>query len=80
MKTSPELRIFIDLLTEDLRPIVASIERSPKTTQDHYDRYMELLSQLSKGEKKTAMIFCIAMINAGANTKGIVSAMKILFG
>ncbi len=80
MKTSPELQILLDGLAEDFRPIVSKIEKSPPTTQNHYGRYMELISSLGKGEKKQSMLFAAAMIQAGGNRAGIASAMKILFG
>ncbi len=80
MKPSPELQTLLDCLAEDFRPIVNSIEKSSPITQNHYGRYMELISSLGKGEKKQSMLFAAAMIQAGGNRADIASAMKILFG
>lgn len=74
-----QLDALVNDLATDFKPQVTKIEASIKTTQNHYGRYMALLSQISKGDKHLAMVFSLAMVKAGANREGIKSALQILF-
>jgi len=60
--------------------MVESIEKSIKTTQNHYGRYMSLLTSLAKGDNRKAKLFAAAMIEAGANKQGVASALKLATG
>ncbi len=80
MKPSPELQTLLEDLAEDFRPIVNRIEESSPITQNHYGRYMELISSLGKGGENECLLFAAAIIQAGGNKAGVASAMKILFG
>ena len=76
---TPQIQTLIDDLAKDLQPMVQEIEASPKMTQNHYGRYMSLLSSLGKGNKDSTQIIALALMSAGANKAGIASALKILF-
>jgi hypothetical protein len=78
MKTKAEIDALIADLAEDLKPAVQEIEGSIKTTQNHYGRYMSLLSLMGDGKPDLMKILGVALIKAGANRGGVNSAMKIL--
>ena len=63
-------------LANDFKDTVKAIESGIKTTQDNYGRYGHLLSQLSKGNRRHAEIYALAIIEAGANRNGVLSALK----
>ncbi len=69
-------RAIIDDMAETLKPIVQGIETSIKTTQDHYGRYLSILTQFK--DKQMRSIVVKALIQAGANQAGVNSALKIL--
>ena len=75
-----KLKELITSLANDMREPVDKIEAGIKTTQNNYGQYMSLISTLSKGEKRVALIIAQALIEAGANVAGVNSAMKVLFG
>jgi hypothetical protein len=75
---SPELEKLIAELAEDFAPMVKEIEGSLKTTQNHYGRYMALISGLAKGNRGHAKLFAHALIKAGANAQGVASAMQFV--
>jgi hypothetical protein len=64
-------------LTEDFLPFVKEVEASIERTKDHYGRYWSMLSQLSKGNGDVAKLFALAMRRAGANPKGVASALNL---
>lgn len=66
-------------LANDMRGLVSEIESSIKTTQNHYGRYMSLISQVAKGDKVTATIVAEALVLAGANKTGVRDAMRVSF-
>ena len=81
----PAIQVAIDSLVPEVKPVVENIEKSIKTTQNHYGRYMSALSQFAGNEsdqQRTIMLFVISesMLKAGANQAGIDSAMSILTG
>lgn len=78
MKTeeNAQLNKLIEELANDLRPIVQKIENSTKTTQDHYGKYMELLSYLGD-DPNHKRLMALALIDAGANLRGVHAAMNI---
>ena len=63
-------------LAADFRPIVQEIEASMATTKNHYGRYGQLLSSLSKGNKVVASVLFLAFEAAGANAQGLRDAYK----
>lgn len=65
----------IDSLVPDLIEPVKGIENSPKLTQHHYGRYLNILLQF---DRKLAMLYGVALIKAGANEKGVVAAIKYI--
>jgi hypothetical protein len=77
--TSAQLDKLIIELAADFKPQVKKIESGIKMTQNHYGRYMQMLSVMAKGDKALGMVFSLALIKAGANREGVNSALKILF-
>ena len=75
-----KLDAFIESLANDLRPAVKAIEASPKTTKDHYGRYLALFSTMSDGDRRKGKLICAALLVAGANHNGVAAAYKISFG
>lgn len=73
--TPAQLSLIADLAA-DFRPLVAKIESSIATTQNHYGRYGALLSSLSKGDKTVAGVIFLALQAAGANAQGLRDAFK----
>ena len=63
-------------LAADFRPVVKEIEASMATTRNHYGRYGQLLSGLSKGDKVVANVLFLALGAAGANAQGLRDAYK----
>jgi hypothetical protein len=69
-------KAIIDDMAETLKPIVQGIETSIKTSQNHYGRYLPILTQFK--DKQMRGIVVKALIQAGANQAGVNSALKIL--
>lgn len=65
----------INQVIEDLKPIVAEIEKSPATTKGRYDRYMIILSKFPPTKRR---VFAAILIKAGANEYGVTSALSLL--
>ena len=70
-----QLSLIADLAT-DFRPLVAKIEASIPTTQNHYGRYGQILAQLSKGDRNSAAVLFLAFERAGANLQGLRDGYK----
>ena len=70
---------FVEELANDLKELVQETESSAKTTQNHYGKYMSILSQLSHGDKRTGNIVALALIRAGANQQGVKDALRLSF-
>ena len=66
---------IISEMADTLRSTVNGIESSIKTTQHHYGAYMGLLSQFT--DKATREVVAMALIQAGANKRGIASALSM---
>ena len=64
-------------LAGDLKPEVDKIESSIKTTQNHYGRYMSILGGFNSNQIN---LISLALIEAGANRGGVLSALKVLVG
>ena len=71
---------LIDQLTIDLQPLVDDIHKQQALTQNYYGDYMNIISQCSGGNRNKSILIAIALIKAGANVRGVESAMKILIG
>lgn len=74
----PKIAELITSLAADFKDDVAKIEGGIKTTQNHYGRYMALLSTMNQN-KTTTHILALALIEAGANRQGVLDAYKIMF-
>ena len=70
---------YWDAIGTELTEMVANKHKLPKTTQYNYGSYLELLSWLTdaKVELSTASLL---LIIAGADKRGIQSAVKIILG
>lgn len=75
-KHSKELAAHISELADGLRDIVAGIEKGIMTTQNHYGKYMSILS-MPKTEKARNH-FGHALIEAGANRQGVIDALRAI--
>jgi len=69
---------LINELASRLKPLVNETESSFATTQNHYGDYMLTIQQLSKGNKNMAKAIALALIQAGANKHGVISAMQLI--
>ncbi len=74
MTTIQEVHALIIDIAQDLKPIVANIEKSPETTQHHYGDYMAAIGEYKSPHNK---IIATALLVAGANIHGVKSACKI---
>jgi len=74
-----KLQAVIDLAA-DLKATVARIEASTPTTQNHYGKYLHLITVASHGDARVGRIMAEALIAAGADWRGVGSAFKIAFG
>lgn len=64
---------------QDIIDAVKEIESSPRITDGHYGRYMNFLSPYAS--KATALyIISQALLKAGANHRGVTSALRIIAG
>jgi hypothetical protein len=68
----------VDSLVPDLKPEVARIEASLAATQNRYGDYGELLTSIAPSKSK-AQIVALALIKAGANRQGVMSALQCFY-
>jgi len=66
-------------LAEDFAPFVKKVESGMALTRNHYGAYGSMISKLSKGNRKLALVFSYALMMAGANGQGISDAMSAFF-
>lgn len=72
---SPEAKKLITSIADELREGVKAIEAGAKMTQNHYGRYMAILGQAkTRGQRH---VIALALIEAGANSAGVKSALSI---
>ena len=76
---SDALTALIDDLAGDLKELVTEIEASPKTTQNHYGRYMSVIAESAQGDRAAGRVIAMALIKAGANQPGVSSAFSLSF-
>lgn len=76
--TQQKLSTIVADMAAELQPAVASIESSLATTKDHYGDYMHALSRLSNGSAFQAQVAALALIQAGANRNGVLSALRAM--
>ena len=74
--TKEQIDAAIKDLAKDLEPVVQEIESGLKTTQNHYGRYMSILT-MAGNEPDSMRLIALALVEAGANHAGVKSAMKI---
>jgi hypothetical protein len=73
-----KLTQLVNGLADDVRPEVQRIEAKIAITQNHYGDYMNLLSTVSGGNSKVGKLMGMALIQAGANSAGVNSALQVL--
>ena len=67
--------------TIELTDLVNHIESDIiPTTQNSYGRYMDAIATLSDGSKGYDLIIALALIKAGANRQGVMSAINAQHG
>jgi Mg2+ and Co2+ transporter CorA len=64
-------------VADDLRGLVSDIESGIKTTQNHYGRYLSIITHIAGDNIDVASIIAAALIMAGANRKGVNDALKV---
>lgn len=74
------LQQVIGNLSEDLTEWVTEVENSVAVTQNHYGRYLDIITMVAKGNKSLAIITGEALKTAGANVCGVNDALRIYMG
>lgn len=69
----------ISSMAEDLKELVTEIEGNDPVTRGNYDKYVEVIKLLSKGQGDD-MKFAIALslMKAGANIRGVKDAIHLI--
>lgn len=77
-----KIKEYINDLTLDFIPIVKAIERdTPMVTQNHYGKYLSIFSTCCNGPTDSmVLIVAAALLDSGANSAGVASALKIYRG
>jgi hypothetical protein len=80
MTKEEETKLILDL-AEDLAPFVKDVEsgKIPKTTRNNYGAYGQMLTRLSRGKRRGAIILSYALLKAGANAQGVSDALQAFF-
>ena len=80
MTKEQEAELILEL-AEELAPFVRDVEsgKIPKTTRNSYGAYGQMLTRLSKGKRRGAIILSYALLKAGANAQGISDALQVFF-
>lgn len=72
-----------DALVTELRPFVSDIEGQRPTTQNHYGKYLALISSLRDSFADSTILtpkfLGGVLIKAGANTQGVRSAVDLSY-
>jgi hypothetical protein len=80
MTKEQETELILDL-AQDLAPFVKDVEsgKIPQTTRNNYGAYGQMLTRLSNGKRRGAIILSYALIQAGANAQGVSDALQAFF-
>ena len=70
---------YYKLIGDEVKKMVQSFESRPKTTQDGYGGYMQLITILTD-ENIPLDIACQLLVKCGGNKQGIASAKKVIKG
>lgn len=70
-----EAQQAISQVVEALTPIVAKIEKSFPSTQNHYGDYLGILGMAQPSERKK---LAAVLVKAGANLEGVRSALELM--
>jgi|LakMenE18May11ns_1017448.scaffolds.fasta_scaffold7899147_1 hypothetical protein len=74
---SEDLKSSISKISGALKPIINEIHKAPATTQNYYGDYLSILTQFQNNKAKLKLV-ALSMLHAGANPKGIESAVNLL--
>ena len=78
-RNDPRVLKAIASLVPDLKPGIEVIEASLATTQNHYGRYMSMITGIVPDTNPVmVMIVSRAMVEAGANQQGVSSALRVM--
>lgn len=69
-----------EALIEELKPAVELISQNFPTSQNHFDDWVDIISETMYGNEARAKIAACALIGAGANRQGVLDAYKTLIG
>jgi hypothetical protein len=72
--TEAKARAAFEQATEFVKPIVQRIEAGPELTMNRYGEYLTVLCQTPQAQRK---LMAAVLIKAGANEKGVASALKL---
>jgi hypothetical protein len=75
------IRKWAEENAEDLDAIIKVINSAPEVTQNRYDQYMTTLlnyREMTGANNNQVMIFALALVERGADKKGISSALRII--
>ena len=80
MTKEQETKLILDL-AQELAPFVKDVEsgKIPQTTRNSYGTYGQMLTRLSNGKRRGAIILCYALLKAGANAQGVSDALQVFF-
>lgn len=70
----PNVKEELNTIIEALVPALDAIHSYPPTTKDYYGDYMRLMSY----QPKFIKVVALALVSAGANSKGVKAAYDIL--
>ena len=77
MTIEEKFQAIVDRLASGLAETVQAIESDTMpTTRGHYGDYMAIISRLAKGNKRSADIVALALIQAGADSQGVRDARQ----
>ena len=68
---------YYKLIGDEVKKMVQSFESRPKTTQDGYGGYMQLIAMLTDYNIPIG-IACQLLIKCGGNAKGVTAARKCI--
>ena len=77
--TKEEITKVLNKYADLLRDEVKAIEKSRKLTQNHYGKYLSLITTLKdKMPSSREKFWGAVLVIAGANKQGVINALKVL--
>lgn len=79
MTDQEKLNTLVASISDDLKETVDRIEAADgMLTQNNYGDYMNLLIVLGDGSGDKTKLIALALVEAGANTQGVASALRLV--